>query len=300
MHLQTMDLNLLKVFDAMMRDRNVTRAAARLGLSQPAVSKAIGRLRIHLKDDLFIRSTKGMTATARALELAGPIHQVLTLLEDTLDTAAFDPATSERTFRVAAVDIGTSMLLPKLAAYLSKEAPNVNLRLYPERGDALTKLDTQEADFALLPAIKVPDRYGTLELEPVEFVLLMRAAHPLSQGEITLERYCEHPHLMVTVTGNTRGFVDEILEERGLTRRVAMTINSFAPGIPIVAETDMVFAAPRAFAQVHAPLGNLVIRQAPFESPKRIYQSALVWNKKLTNHPAFDWFRSCVAAIGGI
>lgn len=300
MHLNTMDLNLLKVFDAMMRERNVTRAAQRLGLSQPAVSKAIGRLRVHLKDDLFIRSTKGMTATAHALELAGPIRQVLTLLGDTLDGAGFNPQTSERTFRLVAVDIGSSMLLPKLAGYVSKEAPNVNLRLYPERGDALTKLDTQEADFALLPALKLPERFGMMDLDPVEFVLLMRQGHPLAQGELTPERYCEHSHLLVTVTGEARGFVDDFLEQNGLSRRIAMTINSFANGIAIVAATDMVFAAPRGFAETHAPLSNLVIRQAPFQSPKRFHQSALVWNKKLTDHAAYDWFRDSVAGLVGI
>jgi DNA-binding transcriptional LysR family regulator len=293
-----MDLNLLKVFDAMMRERNVTQAAKRLGVSQPAVSNALARLRLHFQDDLFLRSGKGMTASARALDLAGPIRQMLALLEDTLDVGEFDPATSQRTFRISMVDIGTSVLLPKLAGYLAKHAPGINLRLYQARGDALKRLDKQESDFALLPAMVVPPGYGLLEMSDIEFVLLLRPGHALATGEMTLERYCQFPHLIVTVTGNARSDVDEMLDGHGLRRRVAMTINSFANGVGIVAQTDMVFAVPRTFAESHAPLANLVVRDAPFDARYRFYKSALVWNKRLTDHPALHWFRDTIGKIG--
>lgn len=300
MNINTMDLNLLKVFDAMMREGNVTQAAKRLGVSQPAVSNALGRLRLRFQDDLFLRSGKGMTASARALDIAEPIRQMLTLLEETLDGGEFDPATSQRTFRLSMVDIGTSVLLPKLAGYLSRHAPGINVRLYQARGDALKRLDKQESDFALLPAGVVPPGYGLLEMSGIEFVLMMRPSHPLARGAITLERYCQYPHLIVTVTGNARSDVDEMLDRHGLRRRVAMTINSFANGVGIVAQSDMVFAVPRTFADSHAPLADLVVRDAPFDDRYRFYKSALVWNKKLTDHPALRWFRQTIEHAANI
>ncbi|MEM6680728.1 MAG: LysR family transcriptional regulator [Pseudomonadota bacterium] len=296
MNLETMDLNLLKVFDAMMHERNVTKAASRLGLSQPAVSKALARLRVHLKDELFIRQAQGMVATARALELAPTIGQVLRMLADSLDVGGFDPATSDRTFRLVAVDIGTSALLPRIASTLASSAPGINLRLYPARGGSLEMLDQHIVDFGLLPDMDVPERFGKLPLGPIEFCVLMRRNHPLSKRPLRLEDYVTFPHLMVTFDGSAHSFVDDVLAKRNTQRRIAMTVNSFAAGIPIVAATDMLFSTPRRFAEMHARLANLVMRDVPFGTSGYVTQSVLIWNRKLTSHPAYDWFRGVIHA----
>lgn len=300
MNLKTLDLNLLKVFDAVMREGNVTRAADRLGLSQPAVSNAVGRLRSHLKDDLFLRGPGGMLATPRAEELAGPIRHILTMLEETLDDVSFDPATSERTFRLVAVDLGTSVLLARLAAYLGQHAPHVNIRMYQARGRSYEMLDRREADFALIPMHGLPAHYGRMELEPVDFVVMMRAGHPLAQGPLTIERFVSFPHLVVSLKGSDRGFVDDILDQKGVSRRVAMTITNFATAPGIVAASDLIITAPKRLADIHAPLHGLVVRTPPFRQPARVFQSALVWHETYAATPAHDWLRRVIWDLGGI
>ncbi|MEM7569495.1 MAG: LysR family transcriptional regulator [Pseudomonadota bacterium] len=299
MNLNALDLNLLKVFDAVMREGNVTRAADRLGLTQPAVSNAVGRLRGQLKDDLFLRGPGGMHPTPRAEELAGPIRHILSMLEDTLDDAAFDPETSRRTFRLVAVDLGTSVLLARLAAYLGKHAPGVNIRLYQSRGQSQDMLDKREADFALLPLHGLPARFGRMELEPVDFVVMMRPDHPLADGELTLERFAECAHIIISLNGDDRGFVDDILDQKGLTRRVAMTITNYATAPAIVAASDLIVTAPRRLADIHAPLHGLVVRKPPFRQPARVFQSALVWHQTYGATPAHDWFRRVIWDLGG-
>lgn len=241
----------------------------------------------------------GMEPTARAEELAGPIRHTLQLLEETLDNTAFDPETSSRTFRVVAVDLGTSVLLARLAAYLGEHAPNVNIRMHQARGRSYEMLDRQDADFALLALHGLPPRYGRMELEPVEFVVMMRRDHPLAEGPLTLERFTSFPHIVVSLSGDNRGFVDDILSEKGLSRRVAMTITNFATAPAIVASSDLIVTAPKRLADIHAPLHGLAVRKPPFRQPARVFNSALVWHQTYGASPAHDWFRRVIWDLGG-
>ncbi|MEM1021526.1 MAG: LysR family transcriptional regulator, partial [Pseudomonadota bacterium] len=300
MNLNTIDLNLLKVFDAVLSEGTVTRAADRLGLTQPAVSNAISRLRAHVGDDLFVRSASGMKPTRRAEELSGPIRQSLSMLEDALENADFDPATSKRTFRIVAVDLGASGLLPRLAGYLSEHAPHVNIRMHQARGDSAAMLDRQKVDFALLPLGGLPAHLQRMELEPIKFVILMRDGHPLAEAPLTLEAFTSFPHTTVSLTGDDRSFVDEILARRGFTRRVAMTITNFAMGPAIVAASDLLITVPQRIAEIYAPKLNLIVREPPFHQPKDMFQSVMAWHPQFAASPAHDWFRRVVWDIGGV
>ncbi|MEO0883624.1 MAG: LysR family transcriptional regulator [Pseudomonadota bacterium] len=291
-----MDLNLLLVFDAVMRTRNVTRAGFEIGLSQPAVSKALGRLRYHLKDDLFVRSVEGMKATPRALELAGPIRNALLELETALDPTEFNPATSNRTFSIVANDYVTGVLMPTMMDRFMRESPRLNWRFLPTTGRSLNMLDGQEVDFAMTPIVMadVPDRFGSFEIVSESFAIIMRRGHELATGDLTLERYASASHLLVTIRGDDRGYIDDALESHGLTRRVAMTINHFTVGPPIVAVSNMIQTVPKRLAELYAPVHDLVVRDSPLQGPDSLMRFYLIWNKKLATHPAHDWFRRII------
>ncbi|MEM9669486.1 MAG: LysR family transcriptional regulator [Pseudomonadota bacterium] len=296
MNLAGLDLNLLLVFDAVMRTRNVTRAGFEIGMSQPAVSKALGRLRYHLKDNLFIRSSEGMRATPRALELAGPIRNALMELETALDPTEFDPASSTRTFSIVANDYVTGVLMPTIMDLFIERAPRTNWRFRPTTGRSLEMLDGQEADFAMtpLPVLELPERFGSFEIMSESFAVIMRRGHELTTGELTLERYVSAPHLLVTIRGDDRGFIDDALEAQGLARRVSMTINHFTVGPPIVAASNMIQTVPKRLAELYAPVHDLVVRESPLKGPEWLMRFYLIWNKKLATHPAHDWFRQTI------
>ena len=290
MNLAGMDLNLLIVFDAVMRERNVTRAADLVGLSQPAVSNALSRLRHHLKDELFIRSPEGMKATPRALELAEPVRTALHNLEVVLAPPEFDPLTSRRSFKVAAMDYATSVIFPRIVDQMTELAPEINLRVLPP-DDALDALDNQTADFALIPMPDPPERFEYETLGGETFVLLMRAGHPLATGKLTLERFVEYPHLLVSLRGEATGFVDDALKEHGLTRRVAMTVPQFSMTPQILAATDMVLTVPKGLADTYGPAYQLVQRPALVSGPRDFSTLQLIWHRRLASHPAHNWFR---------
>lgn len=290
MNLRRLDLNLLLVFDAVMAERNVTRAAERVGLSQPALSNALTRLRGHLNDELFVRGPDGMRPTPRALELAAPIHEALASLEQALDPARFDPATSTRTFRVATNDYVATVLLPPLAARLGRAAPQVDLRVVPLGGRMYDLLDAQEVDFGCTSVGELPERFEACEIVEDSYVVLMRPDHRLAEGRLTLQAYARATHLLVTPRGDPRGFVDTALAQRGLTRRLGLTVNQFAAAPAIVAATDMIATIPKRAADLFGPPFGLAQKPCPVPPPREMTVVSLVWNRRLARHPAFVWF----------
>lgn len=295
MNLRSLDLNLLLAFDAVMAERNVTRAAERVGLSQPALSNALTRLRGHLKDDLFIRSPEGMRPTPRALELATPIHEALASLEHALDPVRFDPMESTRTFRMATNDYVAAVLMPAVMKRLARVAPNVDVRLLPIGGRMLEVLDTQEADFGCTSVGELPDRFEAREIVEDSYVVLLRSDHPLAEARMTLQAYAKATHILVTPRGDPRGFVDTALAQRGLTRRLGLTVNQFAAAPAIVAATDMIATIPKRAADLFGPPFGLIQRPCPVPAPRDMTVVSLVWNRRLGKHPAFSWFAETMA-----
>ncbi len=299
MNLAGIDLNLILVFDAVMRERNVTRAGERIGLSQPAVSNALNRLRHHLKDDLFIRSPDGMKATPRAHELAEPVRRALHRLEVALDPVAFDPAISDRVFRIVTSDYASTVLMPDIVRHVWDVAPQVDLRLISETvtAELLELLDSQEADFALTTAAKLPERFHHVELIDDHYVLLMGKGHELAYGKITLERFASFNHLLISPRGDNHGFVDDALAREGLHRRVAMSVPRFSQAPGILAASDMVLTAPHRLAERYAPMFDLVERPAPIQGPPSYSRWKLIWHERLASHPANQWFREMVEEL---
>lgn len=295
--MQNLDLNLLRVFDAVMQDRNVTRASERLFLSQPAVSHALTRLRHALKDDLFVKVPGGVRPTPRALDLAAPIGAALLALEEALSPADFDPASSNRRFRVATHDYLVTVLMADLAAHLTVTAPHVGIHVLPTEGRALEMLDQQEADIAISAFGELPARFESLPLFQDEYVCLMRADHPLATGRLTVKRFAAARHLLISPRGDARGFVDTALAARGMTRHVAMIINQFSPAAGIVAASDLVLTVPARIARRSAEPFGLRMKDCPVPVPESFTETSVAWHRRLGEHPANRWLRQALQAV---
>lgn len=299
MNLAGLDLNLLLVFDAVMTERNATRAGDKIGMSQPAISNALNRLRHVLKDELFLRGADGMRPTARALELAMPVRRALNEIEQALDPAVFAPATARRTFTIAATDYATLTLMPYLAGYLKDEAPGVNIHMVPIEGRLYEKLDAREADYGMTALGEVPARFGRINIGSDSFVCMMRRDHPLANHtSLPLEDYAAARHLLVTPRGDARGFVDDELGRHGLSRQLAMTINGFGSVPMIVASSDLIATIPSRMAEKCTEFFDLHLVPSPIAPPAGITGEVLIWHKRLSEHPAHSWFRNLVKRAG--
>ncbi|MDB5416313.1 MAG: LysR family transcriptional regulator, partial [Rubritepida sp.] len=220
--LSQLDLNLLRVFDAVARERHVTRAAARLNLSQPAVSNALARLRVALGDELFLRRPGGVELTALASSLAIPIAEALDRLAETLSVRApFNPATARRVFTVAFSEYAEAALAPRVLALMTREAPGCLLAIrHADRTNAEALLERGDAQLAVAVLAEPGALYTRIRLLPEAFLTLMRADHPLAEGELTLERFTSVPHLLHSPNGSRDGAIDRVLAEVGMTRRL--------------------------------------------------------------------------------
>jgi DNA-binding transcriptional LysR family regulator len=273
------DLNLLVLFDVVLELRHVGRTAERLHLSPSAISHGLGRLRRLLNDPLFLRTPKGVVPTARAMELAEPIAEVLARARNVIATAEpFDPAKSTRRFAIGAPDGVSAVFLPPLLAALRHRAPGIDLSLRqllpPQRrrsserpwDSVFADLDAHAIDIAVAPLDDVPARFTHAVLYEDDFVIAMRAGHPFAKRP-DLDRYCAMRHLVVSLTGDPYGFVDEALAKEGRARRLALTAPNFMMALAIVAETDLITALPRSFVPLHAPRFRVVSVEAPLRLP---------------------------------
>lgn len=292
------DLNLLVLFSIVLEERHVGRAAERLHLSPSAVSHGLGRLRRLLHDPLFLRTPKGVVPTARATELAAPIADILARVRAVVGTAEpFDAATSARRFTIAAPDAVAAALLPALLADLRGGAPRVAIslrQLLPtsERPtiaaweSILDDLDARAFDIAIAPLAEVPARFVARTLYEEEFVIAMRAEHPFIKAP-SLDRFCEAAHLLVSLTGDPFGLVDDALAREGLSRRVALTVPNFMMALAVVAETDMLAALPRRLVAKQAGRFGLISVEAPLRLPR--YQIQAITPKAAMKDAGLAW-----------
>jgi DNA-binding transcriptional LysR family regulator len=246
--LSRVDLNLLVLFEIVFQERHVGRSAERLHLSSSAVSHGLGRLRTLLGDPLFLKTPKGVVPTERALQLATPVAEILANIRGVVSTAApFDPRHSTRRFVIGAPDGISSVILPPLLEALHGVAPLI--------------------DIGIIPFDDIPVRFHKAKLYEEEFVIAFRKGHSFQRNP-TLKRYCDMEHLVVSHTGDVSGFVDVELAKKGLTRRVALTVPNFVFALSVLAETEMVSALPRRFAEIHGPRFNVVAVKAPLPLPR--------------------------------
>jgi DNA-binding transcriptional LysR family regulator len=307
-NLRTFDLNLLKVFDEVMAERSLTRAASRLALTQPAVSNALRRLRETLGDELLVRKGRGLEPTARALELWPSVREALRALQASLSPATFEPASAENAFVLTMADATAAELMPALVRQIGEEAPSVTLRVVPlTTRDPRRLLDEGEADLAIghFPAA-LADMTAKAQagdnvafhhhrLFAGDYVCVMRKNHPLASGPLTLNKFCAARHMLVSFSGRAFGFVDEALALHGRTRFVALTVNQFFTAGKVVANSDLLTVLPRHFISVTGFEDQLAQRDLPFEVP-RIHVDAL-WHQRVDGIASHAWLREKIEVL---
>lgn len=273
--LSRLDLNLLVLFDAVFAERHVGRAADRLNLSPSAISHGLGRLRRLLNDPLFLRTPKGVVPSERALELAGPITDILAQVRRVVASAEpFDPATSRRRFTIGAPDAASAVFLPLLVERIGRAAAQVDLAIRqllpvageatPERAwrNALADLDERALDLAVIPTDQVPARFLSRRLYDEDFVAAMRRGHAYAKDP-KLESYCAAQHLLVSESGDRFGFVDRALAELGRSRRIALTVPNFLLALAVLAESELIAALPRGLVEKHGARFGLIALPLP-------------------------------------
>jgi DNA-binding transcriptional LysR family regulator len=297
-NIQSLNLNLLPVLDALLAERSVSRAAARVGLSQPAVSNALAQLRAHLGDPLLVRKGNGMAPTERALALAGPLRAALLALEQGLEPAqAFDPASAKRNFIIMTNDFVAFAMLPRLLARLQREAPGVavQIRAWPEHV-VPSELARGDADLMLGFNRGLPVGHHATPLFQDRFVFVAREAHPLVRGKISLATYTKLKHVIVSHEPNARGVFDDLLAERGLSRNVALRVSHFLLVPPIIAATDYVAALSEIVAVPAEKTLRLQLLKMPL--PFEAASVHMVWHERTGASPAHAWFRGVVEEVG--
>ncbi|MEM6581426.1 MAG: LysR family transcriptional regulator [Pseudomonadota bacterium] len=297
MSLGGLDLNLLRVFDAVMTERHVTRAGDKLYLSQSAVSHALGRLRHTLKDELFIKVPGGVMPTPRAEELAAPIASALRQLEAALKPTEFDPTQTTRAFRIAAHDYFTTLMAAPLARELARKAPGCSFRVRPTAGRALQQLDNQEVDFAISAFGELPDRFESTPLLQDRYVCVMAPDHELAQKTLTMHRFAKARHLLISPKGDERGFIDQLLAAEGLTRQVAMIVNQFSSAGNIVEHSDLVLTLPERLGKRFEKENGLTLKDCPVTSPRAFNETSIAWHRHYGKHPALEWMRQTICDL---
>ena len=292
MNIKNFDLNLLVVFKTLYEERNVTRASKKIGITQPAMSNALNRLRYLVKDELFIRGPKGMRPTPRANELSSPIQTALNNLELSLSSINFDPKTIKKLYKISISDDVAPLIIPNLINFLEKESPNSSLRIRSEQGaEAIKLLDSNDIDFAIGRFEMVSTRFESIDLYTEQYVCMMNSNHPLAMDEkLSIEQYLSSKHLRVAPAGTPVAPIDRSLSQLNLEREIFARIDLVTMAPLILKNSDLILTLPSKTAQRMAKNYNFSISELPIGLEQR--QTKLLWHKELTNHPAYDWIKS--------
>lgn len=292
-------LNLITVFEAVALERNVTRAAQRLNMSQSAVSHSLRRLRDLIGDELFIRKSRGVEPTTRAIELAGTIAPLLAQLRASLDPADFDPASSEHSFRLFLSDYAAPLFFSELTSSMIESGPNLGLNVtvgsIPQGLDGLLR---NNVDFLIAASGDPGSPFESILLiEDEGAEIVMAPDNPLRRGKLTLERYAAARHIYVPIDGAGRigGMIDQALANAGLVRNLAVKMTQFSSVPPLIARTDFVMLAPTRMAAFLRARHGLHTVPLPLNLP--LLETRLIWHPSFATRRADEWFRSFVTEV---
>jgi DNA-binding transcriptional LysR family regulator len=294
----SLDLNLLRALDALLHERHVTRAAARLGVTQSAMSHALARLREVVGDPLLVRTSAGMAPTPRAEALAPAIRRALADVADALaGGAAFDPATARARFVIATSDYGGLAVLPALSALLAAAAPFVDVRLRTVPEPISLALADPDIDVVIAPLRPADVTAGmhARRLFDERFVCVVRASHPIAGKRLTLKRFVEAGHVLIAPREREGGFVDDALARLGHARRVAVMVPHFLVAPHVVAATDLILTLARRIADRLAPSLGLAVLAPPPELGLEGFTIHALWHERTHADPARRWLRDRIA-----
>jgi DNA-binding transcriptional LysR family regulator len=315
-HFNSFDLNLLRVFDALIEERSVTRAGERLGLTQSAISHALNRLRYMLNDDLFVRVPDGMRPTPRAAEIAPRLRQGLLQLQLALDPAEFIPERTDRRFTIVCTEYAGTVLMPAFIARVRGLAPNAEMRIRPSSMGVAEALLAGRADLAIGSFRRVPEPLVHEPLFQETRVWVLSADHPAARGEMTIELLASLPHLIISATGEdehaVNGYVSDhglerlvtrsevgllqgALAARGLRRVVGLSTPHYLAALAVVSESDMAAPLPRRLAAAFAEQYRLKLFDPPYVSPP--FEIMALWHRDHGTEPAITWLRGILQQV---
>ena len=302
---KSFDLNLLRVFDEVMSERSLTRAAHKLSITQPAVSNALRRFREAVGDDLIKRQGQEMRPTPRALALWPAVRDALRQLQEVMTPSSFEPSAATTTFILTMADATAAELMPRVIEVLDRDAPGVSIRVVPLiTRDPRRLLDDETADLAIgyFPAAFADltaraqageaVSFSHQRLYSGEYVCVMRRDHPLAEVPLTLDLYCAARHLLVSFSGRPFGFIDEALALHGRERRIVLTVNQFFTAGKVVASSNLLTVLPRHFLNVTGIADQLVFKELPFSVPP-LHVDAL-WHHRVHRLSAHAWLRTTI------
>jgi DNA-binding transcriptional LysR family regulator len=295
MDIRAVDLNLLKAFDALINERAVTRAAARIGLSQPAMSHALSRLRGLFADDLFVRTPTGMEPTARAREIAPLVAAAIEHVEAALNLGiGFDPARSTGIFTAGMAEYAEVALVGRLAEAFARRAAGATLRLTPLTGaSAAEQLDRGAIDVAIAHLNTLPAHIESVLLLRDPFVVVARRGHPIAGQDLSIEAYAALNHILVSPRGDTSGALDRILVDFGLRRRIALLVATYLALPVALAASNLVATVPSRTARQIAATAEIEIMPLPIDFSMTV---SMAWHRRAASEPAQAWFRSQLIA----
>ncbi len=298
--LHRIDLNLLVALDALTRERSVTKAAERAGVTQSAMSHTLRRLRDLFDDPLLVRGRRGMVLTPRAEALAIPLRSgLVTLARTVAEPEVFAPEHACRTFRIVSPDLFDALVLPTLLQRVGRQAPSIDLAVVPMPKRLTDSLETGDVDLAIYPVLLDPKPFDfgtqvdaelqTRTLFRDTFRCFLRADHPaLAARRLTLKAFARLNHILVSPAGEGPGVVDRVLQTQGLQRRIALRVPHFASAIEVVAQSDLILTAPSSLGQC-STASTLASRSAPIEIPE--HAITMIWHPRFTEDPPHRWFR---------
>jgi DNA-binding transcriptional LysR family regulator len=297
-HLAGVDLNLLPLLEALLAERQLTRAARRVGLSQPAASRALGRLRVLLGDALLVRAGVGFTLTPRAEALREPVRRALALVEAAIaPPAAFAPAREDRVLRIHADDYTSLVVLTPLVAALSRSAPGIQLEVLPGGGNALERLRRGEVDCCFTAAShRAPEGVQVDRLGDDGFICMVARRHAFARRAPSIERFCRARHALVAPGGERGGYVDDALERMGQRRRVSLLLPHFLVMPYVIASSDLVVTLAERVARVYA--GHLPVQLFAPPLPLPRFTIGGYWHERASDDPALVWLRAQTRTLG--
>lgn len=296
-YMSQLDLNLLVAFDALLAEGSVTRAAERVGITQPSMSHALGRLRRLFKDELFLRAPDGVRPTPRAKALAGPVRLALSAIQATLQEGGFDPTQAERSFVLGMPDSVEVALLPRLLAHLEAAAPNIRLRVRTvDRFEVPEQLDRDRLHLAVSGLLtEGAVHHKRRRLYGIDYLVLYDPARLPLQPPLALEDYVAVPHVLGSLRGDAHGVVDDALAPLGLRRTIAVTTPHFAAVPFLLKGARLLSTVPQPAARLFAERFGLVASPVPVALPE--VDVAMLWHASYDHDPAHQWLRGTVARL---
>ncbi|WP_245944324.1 LysR family transcriptional regulator [Marinospirillum perlucidum] len=293
MDLSGLDLNLLPVLDALLETRHVSRAAESLGRSQPAVSRALARLRAGLDDPLLVKTAGGYDLSSRAKELQPRLKELLEQMQELVQPRSFDPATDTSLIRLTGLDLELAIYFPKLVKQLRRKAPHMRLETVRQELDSFSMLDRDEVHFSFsgLQPSRVEHSLHRRMIDQMPLRCVMSENHALAKKPMTAEEFAAAPHGLVSITGKGPGSMDAVLQEQGLSRRVMLRLSSFMSVADFCEDTDLIFTLPQRLAERLASERRLSLRPLPAELEQPPVSFYLYWHSRYHLDPRMIWIR---------